>query len=177
VIAGLTPETMRDESVQTAALARQIVKDRKLADTAFAAGIVHDVGQIVLARDSTKRYGDVFGAARTSAEPLRIAEMRELGVTHGTVGAYLLGVWGLPYVLAETVAFHDEPSSVVDGNVDLLGAVHLADGLLEAAREQRDPLTAGILDLPFLEKTGLLAELPKWHAVAVASVASQGGRG
>lgn len=177
VIAGLTPESLRDESVQTAALARQIVKDRKLADTAFAAGIVHDVGQIVLARDSTKRYGDVYSAARASGEPLRIAEMRELGVTHGTVGAYLLGVWGLPYVLAETVAFHDEPSSVVDGNVDLLGAVHLADGLLEAAREQRDPLTGGTLDLPFLERIGMMTEIPKWHAVAVAAVSSQGGRG
>jgi HD-like signal output (HDOD) protein len=177
VIAGLTPEILRDESVQTATLARQIVKDRRLADTAFAAGIVHDVGQIVLARDSTKRYGDVFTAARANGEPLRIAEMRELGVTHATVGAYLLGVWGLPYVLAETVAFHDEPSTVVDGNVDLLGAVHLADGLLEAAGEQRDPVTAGILDVPFLERIGLMPEVPKWHAAAVAMVNSQGGRG
>lgn len=177
VIAGLTPESLRDESVQTANLARQIVKDRKLADTAFAAGIVHDVGQIVLARDSTKRYGEVIGAARASGEPLHTVELRELGVTHGTVGAYLLGVWGLPYVLAETVAFHDEPSSVVDGNVDLLGAVHLANGLIDAAREQRDPMTPGILDVAFLERVGMMGELPKWHAVAVDAVAGRGSHG
>jgi len=175
VIEGLSPGGLRDECVLTAALARQIVKDRNLADAAFAAGIVHDVGHIVLARDPTKHYGEVWKAARAAGEPIRIVEQRELGVTHAIVGAYLLGVWGLPFILAETVAFHDIPSSVTEGNLELVAAVHLADGVVAAALAGRDPLAAGDLDAPFLGKTGFLPDVPKWHAKAVAAVTSLGG--
>jgi HD-like signal output (HDOD) protein len=172
VIAGLSPVRMRDEALLTANLARQIVRDPKLADAAFAAGIMHDVGHIVLARDPTKRYGEVWSAAHTSGEPIGITEMRELGVTHGIVGAYLLGIWGLPFILAETVAFHDIPSSVTEGNLEILAAVHLADGVVAAAFGKRDPLAAGDIDAPFLKKLGLLGDVPKWHAKAIAASSS-----
>jgi HD-like signal output (HDOD) protein len=175
-IEGLSSTQMRDEAVLTGTLARQIVKDPKLADAAFAAGIVHDVGHLVLARDPSKRYGEVWRAARASGEPIRIVELRELGVTHAMVGAYLLGVWGLPFILAETVAFHDTPSSIGEGNLDLLAAVHLADGVVAAASAGRDPLAAGDLDGPFLNRVGLLADVPQWHAKAKAAISSPGGR-
>jgi HD-like signal output (HDOD) protein len=174
-IEGLSPSAMRDECVLTGTLARHIVKDPKLADAAFAAGIVHDVGHIVLARDPSKRYAEVWRAARASGEPIRIVEQRELGVTHGIVGAYLLGVWGLPYIIAETVAFHDIPSSVTEGSIDLLAAVHLADGVVAAAFGGRDPLAGGDLDAPFLHKVGLLPEVGKWYGKAVAAVAALRG--
>jgi HD-like signal output (HDOD) protein len=170
-IEGLSPTDMRDECVLTGTLARQIVKDPKLSDGAFAAGIVLDVGHIVLARDPTKHYGDVWRAARASGEPIRIVEQRELGVTHGIVGAYLLGVWGLPYILAEAVAFHDIPSSVTEGNIELLAAVHLADGVVAAAFAGKDPLAGDDLDVPFLNRVGLLTEVGKWYDKAVAAVA------
>jgi HD-like signal output (HDOD) protein len=174
-IEGRSPSRLRDESLLTAMLARQIVRDPKLSDAAFAAGIVHDVGQIVLASDPTKRYGEVWRAARASGEPIHVVEMRELGVTHAIVGAYLLGIWGLPFLLAETVAFHDTPSSVIEGNLDLLASVHLADVVVGAALEGRDPLVAADLDVPFLTRVGLLADVPKWRDKAVAAVEKQAG--
>lgn len=174
-VEGLSPLALRDESLMTATLARQIVKDPTLADAAFTAGIVHDVGQLVLGRVQDKRYGDVLRHARDSGEPLAVVERREIGVTHGIVGAYLLGVWGLPYLLAETVAFHDIPSTVTEGNLDLLAAVHLADGLVAAALSGHDAAKDGILDLPFLERTGLMAELPKWQAKTAAIMAAAQG--
>jgi HD-like signal output (HDOD) protein/ActR/RegA family two-component response regulator len=177
VIAGLSPASLRDQALLTATLARQIVRDPKLADAAFASGIVHDIGHIVLARDPSKRYAEVWRAAHAAGEPIQSAEMRELGVSHGMVGAYLLGVWGLPFVIAETVAFHDIPSSVSEGNLELLAAVHLADGVVNAAFAGRDPLAAGDLDAPFLNKVGLLVAVPKWHEKAVAGLASRVGGG
>jgi HD-like signal output (HDOD) protein len=167
---GMSATGLRDEALLTGTLARQMIKDPKLADAAFAAGVVHDVGQIVLARDPTKRYGDVLRASQSSGEPLHLVERRELGVSHGIVGAYLLGIWGLPFLIAETVAFHDTPSSVTEGNLELLGAVHLADAVASAAFRGSDPLTDGTLDLPFLERAGLAADVPKWHAKAVAAL-------
>jgi HD-like signal output (HDOD) protein len=167
---GLSLDRLRDESVLTANLARQIVKDPKRADVAFTAGIVHDVGQLVLARDRSKKYGDVLRMAAETREPLSVVETRELGVTHGIVGAYLLGVWGLPFVLAETVAFHHEPGLVSDGNVDVLAAVHLADALIGAAVSGRDVSQESGLDLAFLGRAGLLGEIPKWRAKAAEAV-------
>jgi len=172
---GLSPTALRDESLMVATLARQIVKDPTLADAAFTAGVVHDVGQLVLGRYQEKKYGEVLRHARDSRQPLAAVEREQMGVTHGIVGAYLLGVWGLPFLLAETVAFHDSPGAVTEGNLDLLGAVHLADGLVTAGLAGRDPLEDGILDRSFLERTGLLPALPKWQAKAAALVSSAGG--
>lgn len=163
---GLSLDQMRDEAILTANLARQIVANPKFADTAFTAGIVRDVGMLVLASDPTKRYGDLLKNARASGQPLRVVEKMELGVTHGTVGAYLLGVWGVPFVLAETVAYHDSPAAVTEGSREVLAAVHLADGVATSAMAGLDAVTSGALDMTFLEQMGLLKDVPKWQAKA-----------
>lgn len=174
-VEGLSTATLRDESVMTANLARQIVKDPTLADAAFTAGVVHDVGQLVLGRDKSKRYGDVLRQARESGQPLAVVEKNAMGVTHGIVGAYLLGVWGLPFMLAETVALHDCPSAVTEGNVELLAAVHLADCLITAGLAGRDATKDGSLDLAFLQRAGLLGDLPRWQAKATQIVTATEG--
>lgn len=168
---GLTSSELRDSALMTATLARQMVKDPKLADAAFAAGIMRDVGQIVLARDPSKRYSEVLREAKKTGEPVHVVESRVLGVTHGVVGAYLLGVWGLPFILAEAVAHHAAPSEVTEGNTDVLGAVHLADGLVGAVLQNRDPMTGPGLDMVFLERTGLAPAIPQWYEKARAAVA------
>jgi FixJ family two-component response regulator len=63
-VEGLSLNDMRDEAVLTANLARQIVRDGRYADSAFAAGLVHDVGKLVLASDPSKRYSDLLRKAR-----------------------------------------------------------------------------------------------------------------
>jgi HD-like signal output (HDOD) protein len=165
-VQGLSLDQLREEAVMTANLARQIVRDPRHADSAFAAGIVHDVGKLVLASDPSKRYADVLKKARETGERTCVVEKAELGVTHGVVGAYLLGVWGVPFVLAETVAYHDTPSAVLEGNREVLAAVHLAEGLVEAAATGADPVASGTVDTKFLEQMGLLNDLPKWRAKA-----------
>ena len=174
-VEGLSAATLRDESVMTANLARQIVKDPTLADAAFTAGVVHDVGQLVLGRDKNKHYGDVLRRARESGQPLAVVEKEAIGVTHGIVGAYLLGVWGLPFLLAETVALHDCPSAVTEGNVELLAAVHVADCLITAGLAGRDATKDGSLDLAFLERARMLGDLPKWQAKAAQMVSATEG--
>ena len=167
-VRGVALDTLRDEGVRTAHLARQLVRDRAHADAAFAAGIMHDVGQLVLSRDPSKVYGDVVTQARESGTPLSVVEQQVLGVTHGMVGAYLLGTWGLPFVLAETVAYHHCPGAVVEGDVDVLAAVHLAANLVDAAMSGREAPVEGSLDMAFLERAGLAADLPRWWEKARA---------
>ena len=59
------------------------------------------------------------------------AEREIFGVTHAEVGAYLLGLWGIPFPIVEAVAFHHRPSEVAPESRALVGAIHIASGLVE----------------------------------------------
>jgi HD-like signal output (HDOD) protein len=53
-----------------------------------------------------------------------------LGTTHAEVGAYLLGLWGLPDAIVEALAFHHCPSACPDQRFSPLTAVHIANALV-----------------------------------------------
>jgi len=169
-IPGFSIDRLRDEAILVANLAREMTKDRATAEAAFTSGLVHDVGRLVLARAKPDLYRGVLEEVRKTGERLRDVEQRLLGVSHGAVGAYLLGVWGLPFVLAECVAFHDTPSEVKEGSRDVLAAVHISDALIGGLLGDHDPLVTGDLDLPFVESMGLGPKLAAWRERAAAAV-------
>lgn len=178
---GVDLDELRNESILTANLARQIARTPKYKEAAFTAGLVHDVGKIALARSSARPYTEILARQRESKRLLRYVEEEMLGATHGAAGGYLLGVWGLPSELAELVALHDCPGSIEGADPGALGAVHLAAGLAEAALAGTDPTTGGLLDEGFLKRAGLWAELPKWRAEIDKKIrcdaAGPGGKG
>jgi HD-like signal output (HDOD) protein len=57
-----------------------------------------------------------------------------LGATHAEAGAYLLGLWGLPFPLVEAVAYHHTPRAVAQNSFDLLGILVVAHSLLDGHR-------------------------------------------
>jgi len=59
---------------------------------------------------------------------LHVVEREHLGTTHADIGAYLLGLWGLPYDVIEAVARHHTPWPDVEV-LDIATAVRLADSL------------------------------------------------
>jgi HD-like signal output (HDOD) protein len=73
-----------------------------VAEEAFLAGILHDVGKLILA---TRLANGGIDSTSTRAEDL--AQIRN---HHAEVGAYLLGLWGFPTPIVEAVAFHHLPS-------------------------------------------------------------------
>jgi HD-like signal output (HDOD) protein len=172
---GFSLDRLRDESLVVAQLTRQMVRDPKNADTAFTAGLVHDVGQLVLSRHQPEAYGHVLRVSRETGRPLSEVEKEELGVNHGLVGAYLLGVWGLPYLLAEALMFHHDPSAVTEGNTEIIAVLHLANGVVSAAVSGRDPLAPGGLDTAYLEKMGLLSAVPGWYEKALDLLGTRAG--
>ena len=90
-------------------IARMEGLSRNSIDFAFTAGILHDVGQLVLADNLTMAYYSTIGLAGRRGIELYIAEKEVFGATHSQVGAYLLGLWGLPQPIVEAVAFHNSP--------------------------------------------------------------------
>jgi HD-like signal output (HDOD) protein len=113
---GRVLERLQRDALSTATLARRIVRDGKRGDEAFTAGIVRDIGRLVIAAGLPERFAEIETSARASGRALHHVERECLGATHAEIGAYLLGVWGVPFTITETVAFHHQPSAVSAGN-------------------------------------------------------------
>jgi HD-like signal output (HDOD) protein len=164
---GFSIDTLQQHSFLSARLAKQLLNDPTLGAEAFASAVLHDVGKLVLAVGATERFARVLEAQRQTQRPLYEIELEEFGTTHAEVGAYLLGSWGLPLTMVETVAYHHMPGNAVSESVQVLAAVHVADALVDLAEyrttsRDRD----GKIDLAFLQKAGLSGELPRWRELA-----------
>ncbi len=131
-------EEWNTHAIRVATSARDIVlaaapQDRSMADVAFLAGLLHDVGQIVLAGVTPTVWLALERMARTEGVALDEVERRQARASHALVGAYLLSLWGLPASVVEAVAFHHTPELLAGSLFDATIAVHIADSL--AARE------------------------------------------
>ena len=165
--AGLSLDHLQKASVLTARLARRIVIDQAQGEGAFTAGVVHDIGKIILALALPDRFAAALRAARESGQPFHAIERDALGVTHAEVGAYLLGAWGLPFPIVEAVAFHHTPRLVTAGARDLVAAVHVAGALIDRAfPEEHVAPSDERLDTGFLETLGCVTALPSWRQLA-----------
>jgi HD-like signal output (HDOD) protein len=74
---------------------------------------------------------------------------------HAAVSAYLLSLWGLPMDIVEAVAHHVQPSCSTEKTFGVIGAVHVAVTLANN----------GVLDMDYLEQTGVLNQLPQWQTM------------
>lgn len=98
-------------SALVAACAKALGEDAGIGREAFIAGLLHDFGLSLLAKlcpDATERAAAL---AREQGTPLWAAERDAIGATHAQLGAYILGIWGLPFAVVEAVAEQDAPEA------------------------------------------------------------------
>ncbi|HTQ07760.1 MAG TPA: HDOD domain-containing protein, partial [Polyangiaceae bacterium] len=155
-------DEIQRSSLATATVAKRMLKNRELCHDAFTAGVVHDVGRIVIALAMPQKFREISELCAAGDRTPHELEQEVLGVSHAEVGAYLLGVWGLPFSIVETTAFHHQPSGAAIETPDVLAAVHLADAVVAASTRAHDLR----VDLPFLERAGLAGEIDAWRASA-----------
>jgi len=154
-------------SIQTGTLARRIVaeylEDTHLADQAFAAGVLHDIGQLVLANSMSAEYQAIITEARSKTEPFYLAERKCFGATHAEIGGYLLALWGLPFPLVDAVACHHEPNRSQTNTFGLAGIIHVANSLQHEQALHPDIVSCPI-DLGFVHALGMEAHVEKWRS-------------
>jgi HD-like signal output (HDOD) protein len=97
----------------------------------FVAGLLHDVGCLVLYRREPRTCRDILVRARGDAVPLLGLEREVLGTDHAAVGGALTRAWHLPQSLADAVAFHHEPG-LAGEHLGEAALVHLADVIAHA---------------------------------------------
>ncbi len=92
---------------------RWYTADRRKGDEAFVAGMLRDMGHLVLATHAERSPSDE--------------------AQHAALSAYLLGLWGIPHPVLEAVAYHEDPSRVEHEALELMDVVHLCDAIVSEA--------------------------------------------
>jgi len=170
-IDGFSVEIVQQEALAVGALAKKILaSEGHVAEEAMLGGMLHDVGQLVLATHKPERLRETLEIANREQICIYQAEHDHFSVGHAEIGAYLLGIWGLPYPVVEAVAYHHCPSRVPELKMGPLVAVHLADAILSAQRRGSPTLERSELDWNCIESLELEPKLEQWQVLAQKSL-------
>jgi HD-like signal output (HDOD) protein len=155
-----------EHSIAVGSLSRRIAASEKcakgLVDESFTAGLLHDIGKLVLLAQMAKEYGAMLETRDQHPTTLTAAEREKFGCTHAELGAYLMSIWGLPHPLIHTVAYHDRPSESVDRRFSSLTAVHGADAIVSSTNSSLI-LQDVQLDENYMRELGLTEREPVWR--------------
>jgi len=130
---GVDLERLQSHAQLAAAACKSLAGGRVSPDDAWLAGLLHDIGYWVLVQECPNEVGQALELSRNGHLPLFECERLIAGASHADIGAYLLGLWGLPYSIVEAVAMHHTPQAVTPHGYDLLGALALSHALLDPA--------------------------------------------
>jgi HD-like signal output (HDOD) protein/CheY-like chemotaxis protein len=168
IIEELHISDLQTHSLATAVFARRIVEvergEREIADEAFLAGLLHDIGKLVLAANLPDEYRRTILSARRREVPISEVETEDLGATHAEIGAFLLGLWGFPVTVIEAVGLHHSPAIVTAPGFSTLVAVHAAD-VFEHEDHGQSLARLGLqLDMEIMERVGCTRRVEQWRA-------------
>ncbi len=142
-VAGFSVEEVQRHSRCVAAITAHLPLPKKDAAAASVAALLHDVGKLVLAARLPEQFERVLKASHQEHRPLHMLEKELTGTSHSEIGAYLLGLWGLPPGVVAAISQHHRPIHVETADTLNIGlAIHLANSLEHEA--------AGKLGSPFL---------------------------
>ena len=165
-IPGLWLDALWQHSFSTSLFARAIgvgeKLPRKAQDEAFTAGILHDLGQLILAQNFPDAYAEAITLSGRSGRPLWEVETERFGASHAELGAYLLGLWGIGEDVVGAVAQHHQPPPA--GSAARVTAVVFAANLIDhrlAAEPAAGEIPAGEADA--LRQLEVYERIPAWE--------------
>lgn len=172
---GFDIEALQRHSLQTASVARRLLTDPRSSDDAFMAGMLHDIGQLILAAELPDELDAAADLAAAQGISVHIAETSVLGASHADLGGYLLGLWGLPPSIVAAVGNHHVLHRELPGEFGVSGAVHVANALVhdvEHGDGSPESLDRSGLDIPTLAAFGVVDHVPSWRATAAEILGS-----
>lgn len=165
---GFSLEALWQHGLKTSGYAKAIASleefPQPVIDDTFTAGLLHDIGRLVLAGNMPADYRRVLVIQQERGIPDWQAEQEVFGVTHAEVGAYLLGIWGVGEAIVEAVAYHHRPSACGETVFGPLTAVHVANAIAESESPAAGEAQQIQIDEAYLTKLGKLDQLAEWNA-------------
>lgn len=158
---GFSAEALWEHSFRVGVLARNIAsleaRPAEEIETAFTAGLLHDVGKLVLVTGVPRAWQGALQIAAAEKLPLWQAERTRLAASHAEVGAALFTLWGISDPVVEAVAYHHEPALSGATSFSALTAVHAANELAHGGR--------GNIASDYLQSLGLTGRFEAWKSL------------
>jgi HD-like signal output (HDOD) protein/CheY-like chemotaxis protein len=165
-------ETLFNHSLKVGHYAQLIMKarhcERARQTEAFSAGLMHDLGKLILVSNLPDAHAAIIDCVSKKESSAFEAERKVMeGVSHAELGAYLLGIWGLPTEIIEAVGYHHFPQQCRNRYFTTLTAVHIAD-VLANSEETGYPWHEDTLDIAYLETLEVSSDIDYWRAMVTA---------
>lgn len=169
-----TLDRLWQHCLTTATFARKIAEYENFTpdalDEAYIGGLLHDTGKIILVSKFPTKYSTVRSMEFLEQVPSYQAEIEVFGTSHATVGAYLLGLWGLPGTIVQTVALHHTPEHAPIREFNSLAVVHAADAIEQALAPPEPGTVLSEMNLEYLTELGVAEQVAQWEEVCRATV-------
>lgn len=169
--AGISLESVWNHSTICANLSHAIATvekfDEKTAESAFIAGIVHDVGRLILSANEPEQYAAAMtGIADPDSFAGTQAEIESFQASHAMIGAYLAGLWGFPDSVVQAVAHHHTPLECPDQEFGVLTVLHGANYLSHVLQSGgAGPEADAYIDTDYFKNLGLPDKPAEWRKV------------
>jgi HD-like signal output (HDOD) protein len=167
-VPGFSTDLIHARALATSRLARRLASNVADEGQAFVAGLLHGVGQLVLAARAPDRFREALELVKTKNVPLAVAEYEVFGATDAHVAAYLLAIWGQPLEVVRAIAHQDLPERCDQRKPGMATLIYISKRLGQNpdAPLSNDPAAPSSLNEAFLAQVGVLDQLTGWRAVA-----------
>lgn len=130
-LAQFSLDNLWNHSQRTSGLAKLIAiklgGDKNQISNALVAGLLHDIGRLIIADNLPTQYLEILHNSRDRNLSFTDCEQGIIGANHAQIAAYLFGLWGLSQPIVNSVAGHHHPTSVgQDYPIELI-SVHAAN--------------------------------------------------
>ncbi len=170
-------ESLWNHSLTVGTLAKMIAEsetdEKESINSSFIAGVLHDIGKLILVSKMQRQYNEVVALARQEHIPLRQAEMKIFKATHCDMGAYLIGLWGFTSDIVEAIGFHHQLGEYPAGTFSPALAVHIANVMYY--RVHREDVIGAVPEFneEYLLRIGLGERLQTWQELCFAYMERQ----
>ena len=117
-------------------LAKSFKRRKELLDDVYVGGILHDLGQIVIASLHPELLDRITKVCKEKGIPTRLLENFSVGLNHAEVGALIAKKWNFPDQLVNAIRYHHEPTQAAVANRDIVYCVYLANAICDIERER-----------------------------------------
>jgi HD-like signal output (HDOD) protein len=133
---GFTPKDLWTHCIAVGVTARDLAKQMKLpvADEAFLAGMIHDMGILIAMQVHPEQVKQVCETAKKGEKAFVEIEREVLGMDHQQLGMALAEQWKFPRSCQLVAGFHHKPSQLADQNRLLVTLVYAADTICCASK-------------------------------------------
>ncbi len=117
-------------------IAKSFKKKKELLDDVYVGGILHDLGQIIIASLHPDLLDRITKVCKDKGIPSKMLENFSVGLNHAEVGALIARKWNFPEQLVNAIRYHHDPLQASGANRDIVFCVYLANAICDIERDR-----------------------------------------